>query len=227
MVETFQKVIIARVSDDDGVVYKNHLVDLARYPDVSIFFLAGPLQGALDYHPVVYGLLKRRIKRFILVIPQRYQGWHPLCPHALVGESDYFVSQQPFEEHYIDIARGTSPTYEHPAGGMLLFNLSAQKYPRTDGQPYGVDTMRELIETYTREKCGQQPRYAVCFETTESLAELTRQNIYPPGYPKEFPLRERWTTRMSDAAGRHKYYYKTLQELADCAADSLLASARI
>ncbi|MBU1755216.1 hypothetical protein KKH81_02965 [Patescibacteria group bacterium] len=141
---TFQKVIIARILCEPPI--KNPFIDLSLYPDIPVFFLAGPLQGAPDYHPEVYRLLCERLKKFILVIPTRYEPDHPLCQHRLDGEPDRFLRQRHFEEHYIKYVRRAP--MEHTAGGALMINLCLQTTPRTDGRNFSTDTWREASATY-------------------------------------------------------------------------------
>jgi hypothetical protein len=190
----FRKVIVAHVSNGETIEYRNHYVRTDQYGHVPLFFLAGPLQGAEDYHPHVFRLLQERLENFILVIPQRYQIGHPLLEYEAVGSPDYFRRQRHFEAHYIKQAR--EAVRNRAGGGALLFNLCCQVTPRTDDRPYATDSWREAAETYTR--LSYEP----------DLSVIVRAE-------KDFPGEEILNDCFNEAIGGSFPFFRTLEELAD------------
>lgn len=154
--QTFQKVILARVSDGDRVVYQNPLVDVERrYPDTPLFFGAGPILGAPQWHVELFKELQKVLKRFILVLPIRCMLNDELVLyHIPVDKERYFRRQVAFERHYMEFA--AKAYTNHKGSGALLFNLCLEdpEHPRNDGNPYAMDTRRELGEWYTRLEIG-------------------------------------------------------------------------
>lgn len=192
--ETFQKVIIARVVNSDGsYLYKDHFVDLNEYPDIPVFFSAGPNQGAPDYRSEIYRLLCRVLRQFILIIPSRLSVEHPLCQHMLVGENEHFEKQQLWEKHYLELA--LFALQKRHGGGAVLFNLALQREPRVDGKSYKCDTARELTEIYTtvslieegvffirneempKTRRKRKPRFPRPVENVDMLLRCTRQRL--------------------------------------------------
>ncbi len=109
-------------------------------PDVPIFFLAGPVQGASDWHTAFCVELERQMgsKDFYVAIPKSYKK----DPECLVRKNQanstaFWDTQNAWERHYMERASKQ---------GCLIFWLPAEDMdcPRDDGCPYAMTTRGEI-----------------------------------------------------------------------------------
>ena len=109
---------------------------------LPLFFLAGPIRGGGDWHSRMTKILAEKAGDCIIVNPSRYDDSHPLYQHKYHGTEDAFVSQTMWERHYLQKAALSWPR------GCVLFWLAEESKldPRTDGQPYAMDTRGEIGE---------------------------------------------------------------------------------
>jgi hypothetical protein len=125
------------------ILPKSH-PDLGRegLADLPMFFLAGPIRGGGDWHARMSVLLARRAGDCLIVNPSRYGEGHPDYRHRLVGAENRFPHQTAWERHYLSEAAQTWPR------GCIVFWLAREsaEHPRTDGQPYAMDTRGEIGE---------------------------------------------------------------------------------
>lgn len=111
-------------------------VDLKYGP---FFFFAGPVRGGGDWqHKLVMEILKN-LPQFTAALPCRYADDHPLMKFREDGEDDKFPHQLDWERRYLEIAARS---------GCIIFWLGkeSKESPRTDGNPYALETYGELGE---------------------------------------------------------------------------------
>ncbi|HEY0010348.1 MAG TPA: hypothetical protein VGB97_00340 [Candidatus Paceibacterota bacterium] len=106
---------------------------------LPLFFLAGPIQGAGDWHVRMSELLADSAGNSIVVNPSRYDGRHEHYRHQLDGP-EVDIRQTDWERHYL---RQAAIDWH---AGCIIFWLAEQVGPRTDGRPYASDTRGELGE---------------------------------------------------------------------------------
>ena len=104
-----------------------------------LFYLAGPIQGGDDWQATCSKEIRKHISSFYTAIPCRYGKDHALTPFVMGGEAGYFTRQLFWESYYMDQAATL---------GCLIFWLprESRTHPRIDGNPYAMDTRRELDE---------------------------------------------------------------------------------
>jgi hypothetical protein len=109
--------------------------------DGPVFFLAGPIKGGSDWQKDCVSMIMQHFPdlHFCAVIPCRYKQNHPLVPFKISGEEDRFQRQTYWERHYLKVASER---------GCIIFWLPCESRtePRTDGQPYAMDTRGEIGE---------------------------------------------------------------------------------
>lgn len=110
-------------------------------PDIPVFFLAGPVQGATDWHTVFCEELRKQMgeREFYVAIPKSYRKSpldclvrrHQMCPTV------FWDSQNAWERHYMEVAS---------KNGCLIFWLPVEdkECPRDDGNPYAITTLGEI-----------------------------------------------------------------------------------
>jgi hypothetical protein len=118
------------------------VMDIQRYRNMPMFFLAGPILGGGDWHLPMSQLLMGRFNKLIVVNPSRYTPAHQLYPYRMGGAEDGFQHQTHWERYYLEQAAEKWPT------GCIIFWLACESKssPRTDGQPYAMDTRGEIGE---------------------------------------------------------------------------------
>jgi hypothetical protein len=118
--------------------------DLKEFRNLPLFFLAGPILGADDWHRLLTELLIEKTGgNCIVVNPHRdYDEAHPHYRYALWENRDTFASQTSWERRYIARAANLWPT------GCLIFWLASESVdnPRDDGKPFAMDTRGEIGE---------------------------------------------------------------------------------
>ena len=129
------------------------------WPNLPVFFLAGPVQGGSDWQHTMCQLLHQetakpgaRIQEFFVAIPCRYPAGHPLREYQSEGSAKegVFARQLDWERHYLRIAAER---------GKIIFWLPCESRtePRKDGNPYARDTYGELGEW--RGRLIHEPKY--------------------------------------------------------------------
>jgi len=113
---------------------------LEDYRGLALFFLAGPVAGAGDWHHPMSELLMKRFRDIIVANPSWYGNSHPHMKYRVAGENNRFERTVDWERHYLSQAAEGWPT------GCVIFWLAEQKEPREDGEPYARDTRGELGE---------------------------------------------------------------------------------
>lgn len=121
--------------------------NLEAYRDVPIFFLAGPIMGAGDWHLSMSAWLMQYADPAIVVNPSRYQPPHTHLRFRMEGDEKHFERQTDWERHYMEQAAAKWPW------GALIFWLAEQTGPRSDGEPYARDTRGEIGEWRGRMMC--------------------------------------------------------------------------
>jgi len=155
------------------------------------FFLAGPVAGGGDWQRKCCEMLKSKIANFYAAIPCRYDNGHPLSAYKAAGIENYFDKQLTWERHYMAKAANT---------GCLLFWLPSESKtePRTDRNPYAMDTRGEIGEW--RARLAQEPALQIAIGAEANfpgLSQIQRNFNLALGY--KFPI------------------YKTLEETASVA----------
>mgnify|MGYP000063490190 CR=1 FL=1 len=111
-------------------------------PDAPVFFLAGPVQGASDWHTVFCKEIQKQMgtQDFYVAIPKRYRK----DPDGFVKQNQdkptaFWDTQNAWERHYMEIASKS---------GCLIFWLPVEDEgcPRDDGCPYAMTTRGEIGE---------------------------------------------------------------------------------
>ncbi len=138
------------------------------YAEQKIFFLAGPIRGADDWHQKMAELIWEKSPEALVVIPLRYEKSHPFFDNNIGGERDEekYPSQTKWEREWMKKA-------SHSHQGAIIFWLPCESKtnPRKkeDG-PYAQDTYGELgawrIEKKNR---GNSPAYCSVFFGAEIL----------------------------------------------------------
>lgn len=108
----------------------------------SFYFLAGPGQGGGDWQREACELIFNIDPHSTVAVPHRYENEHVLAQHFHEDMSvDVYLGQTHWERHYLETASN------HPKG-VIIFWLQEQSQtnPRTDGQPYAIQTYGELGE---------------------------------------------------------------------------------
>jgi len=136
------------------------LLDDPTLRKLPLFFLAGPIQGAGNWHLRMAGMLEDAIGECIIVDPSRYPEDHPHRAMQLRGEV-VDERQTLWERHYLEEA-----ALEWPRG-CVIFWLANQVSERTDGSAYGSDTIGELGEW--RGRLMYRPRARVVFGAEAEL----------------------------------------------------------
>jgi hypothetical protein len=121
----------------------NILLPKTYYPDLQpdhgpLFFFAGPVLGGGDWHVDGCGYLQQVLHEFVAALPCRYKADHVMRQYELQGGTpDHFPRQLPWERLYMEQAARE---------GCLAFWLPCESRtePRTDGNPYAMDTRGEL-----------------------------------------------------------------------------------
>ena len=109
---------------------------------LPLFFLAGPILGGGDWHVRMSKLLVQEAGDCIIVNPSRYGEDHPLYHYRCGSTEDCFENQTMWERYYLEQAGLKWPQ------GCIIFWLAEESatHPRTDGQPYAMDTRGEIGE---------------------------------------------------------------------------------
>lgn len=107
-----------------------------------LFFLAGPIGGGDDWHSRMMRILMEWNDDCIIVNPTRYTADHPFCQYRVNGREGTYQRQTDWERHYLRQAADEWPR------GCIIFWLpeESKTNPRTDGNPYAMDTRGELGE---------------------------------------------------------------------------------
>jgi hypothetical protein len=206
LIKPFQKVLLARV---EGWT-KNPYVDLSKYFGIPVFFGAGPILGAPSWHRELFRELQRTVHSFILVLPLRVAADDELVPHHLIvdeGNVASFKRQLALERHYLKYC-GEAFT-KHPGGGAILFNLCCedQHNPRTDGNPYAMDTRRELGEwcVHLAYGCATADSVRICIAADPTFPGLSAiRYCYDEAWLAKFPIQHslRGLARAAAAAAK-------------------------
>lgn len=157
-----------------------------------LFFLGGPILGALDWQEDMCHILAKRVPNCFIATPRRYEETHRLRQYAAPGRADAFEHQLTWERYYLT---GAS---EGPGLGCVLFWLCKEDFlhPRSDGNPYAMDTRGELGEFRGR------------MMLTEGLRVVF-------GAEQGFPGLDQIRRNFDLALGRKIRFYTTMEDLAD------------
>lgn len=110
-----------------------------QHTDWPVFFLAGPIQGAEDWHTVVCEELQKYLKNFYVAIPKKNGFSSTIIKDCQVIGDAYFSDQISWERYYLEAAS--------KSGGIIFWLPNeSSTHPRTDGNPYAMDTRGELGE---------------------------------------------------------------------------------
>ncbi len=158
--------------------------------DHPLYFFAGPIQGAGDWHSTMADMLMRRLNELIVVNPSRYDRAHPhyRWHDRLVTETMHVQGRSPmrvyerqtdWERYYMRLAA------EQWKSGCLLFWLAEQKQERTDGQPYATDTRGELGEWRAHLMHNRDLRIVIGAEPNFPGLRVIKRNfeLAVPGFP--------------------------------------------
>ncbi|MGH7175411.1 MAG: hypothetical protein ACREGR_03585, partial [Minisyncoccia bacterium] len=117
------------------------VIDSEHVSSLPLFFLAGPILGADDWHREMFKLLCAEVGPCVVVNPSRYTSNHPDYELALRGPV-LDESQTAWERYWLRQAATEWPT------GCIIFWLpkESRRNPRADGNPYAIDTRGELGE---------------------------------------------------------------------------------
>jgi hypothetical protein len=157
-----------------------------------MFFLAGPIQGAGDWHVEMAKLLTQAVGESLIVNPSRYDESHPHFQRRLEGP-ELDERQTDWERYYLRQAA----TDWH--AGCIVFWLAAQVEPRKDGSSYGRDTYGEVGEW----------RAHLMHETSARVVMGAEEN---------FPGLSQIKRNFEQALGSSFRIYDTMQEVAEKAA---------
>lgn len=126
------------------IILPKTLANTDEHADLPLFFLAGPILGAGDWQEIFCPLLQKAVRRdFAIAVPCRWKEGHPLYQHHFEGRTDFFHRQRAWERYYMTAASRS--------GGIIFwFGGESLETPRSDGNPYGMDTRREIGEWAAR-----------------------------------------------------------------------------
>lgn len=105
-----------------------------------VLFYAGPIKGGDDWqHKAVLETKKQLGNPFYAVLPNHYEDDHPLTKLVVKGIDYETLSQLSWERRYLGLASEI---------GCIIFwlPLESKVKPRTDGNPYAMNTFGELGE---------------------------------------------------------------------------------
>ncbi len=165
------------------VILPKTLVDLAQYPGHPLLYLGGPILGAPDWQYEACQMIERRVPDCFVATPRRYGPQSVLWPSRAQGISDYFVRQVLWERYFMRLAGDGTRL------GCLIFWLCCEdpRRPRTDGNPYAMDTRGELGEWRATMKYCPRTRLVIGAEENFPGLDQIRANFNDMlGY--EFPI---------------------------------------
>ncbi len=151
-----------------------------------LFFLAGPGRGGGDWQSKCCSEIRKLIPNFHAALPCRYPNDHPIMEYEIKGQNDIFERQNAWERYYLELAAN---------GGCIIFWLPCESKadPRTNGEPYSMETFGELGEWRGRLMHNSNLRIVIGAE---------------PGFIGLSPIQYNF-----DCATRSKFpIYKTLEE---------------
>jgi len=140
-------------------------------PDYGpFFFLAGPVRGGGDWHVQCCEEIRKHVPHFYAALPCRYAADHPLMPFRLGGKEGHFAHQLSWERHYLALAA---------TSGCLIFWLACESKtePRTDGNPFAMDTRGELGEWRGRMMSDRNLRVVLGAESGFPGLDQIRRNF--------------------------------------------------
>lgn len=166
------------------------------YYELPLYFLAGPIAGGDDWQMKLTDMLVKNVGDCIVVNPSRYGPKHPLYRFRLNGTHE-FPSQTLWERHYLRKAG-----FEWPGRGCIIFWLpgESERHPRTDGNPYAVDTRGELGEW----------RGHLMYNPAQVRLVI--------GAEPDFPALRTIKRNFDAALGRNYTIYDSMRAVVDCAA---------
>lgn len=151
-------------------------------PDVPLFFLAGPVQGAVDWHTVFCRELQSQMgdREFYVAIPKRY---HKKDGCLVVSNQDkpttFWDTQNAWERHFME---------NSSKNGCLIFWLPAEdrECPRDDGNPYAMTTRGEIGEWRGRYMYDKSIQMVVGAENSFKGLRTIHENFLAIDY--NFPI---------------------------------------
>ncbi len=124
-----------------NLILPKHKVPKAIQGEQRLYFLAGPIRGAIDWHQKAIRILSKKDPGCYIVCPSRYGTDHKLYKHSLKGvalKKNEFPNQTMWERYYLKKAS---------MHGSILFWLPLEDTdnPRKDEDgPYAQDSFGEL-----------------------------------------------------------------------------------
>ena len=124
-----------------NLILPKHKVPKAIQGEQRLYFLAGPIRGAIDWHKEAALMLSKKDQGCYIVCPSRYGTDHKLYKHSLKGvplTKGEFPNQTMWERYYLKKAS---------MHGSIIFWLPLEnklkRRKRKDG-PYAQDSFGEL-----------------------------------------------------------------------------------
>lgn len=145
-----------------------------------LFFLGGPVLGGGDWQRKCCEILGNKIGNFYAAIPCRYDKDHPLSAYKAGWEENYFDKQLTWERRYLALAAHR---------GCLFFWLPCESKanPRTDHNPYAMDTRGEIGEW--RGHLMEEPALQIVVGAEANFPGLSQiQRNFNLGLGYKFPI---------------------------------------
>jgi len=143
-----------------------------------LFFLAGPVLGGDDWQTRGCVEIEKWIPNFYAAIPCRHGEDHPLFSSTVSSNEKGFDRQLSWERYYLSLAAHA---------GCLIFWLPSESKtnPRSDGNPYAMDTRGELGEwrgqlmdnPYLRIVVGAEPTFPGLSQIQRNFNEATNSHF--------------------------------------------------
>lgn len=128
--------------------------------DNPCFFLAGPVAGARDWHSDFCVEIEKQLPGLdpIVFIPKSLSFLDNKLRSCSASSDFNFDSQLYWETHHLDLCSSGVQ-----ARGCVIFWLEeeSKKYPRDDGNPYAMETRREIGEFIGMTKTNRNLRFVV------------------------------------------------------------------
>ncbi len=149
-------------------------LDETFFYHLPLFFLAGPIAGGGDWQMVMTNKIVQKVGDCIVANPCRYRPEHPHYQYLLKGNRDNDFPTQTFWERYY--LRQAALEWRQ---GCIVFWLPCESStePRTDGNPYAMDSRGEIAEWRTHLMYNSKVRLVVGAEPDFPGLRTIRRNF--------------------------------------------------
>lgn len=124
--------------------------DFVQIEDSPLIFLAGPIQGAPNWHDKAMSYLFSKENNLYIASPKRIVGPN-LSKYVVSGNKDFFPRQRAWERFYLDLAS---------MNGSIMFWLPGEENHNC-GKVYGAMTRLELGQWMTKYSFDMKTRFCI------------------------------------------------------------------